>query len=362
MERNLTSNKLILKANLIKMNFYRSLSLLFHLLMAFVFSTCTSSRDIKDKSIEEELNLTELEKDSLKTNRGLKADHYPITNEYRLDLFFDDIKDIGGGYLGVGTDQNLTLIAKAKSKFAILMDFDPQIVGVNKLHIFFLKNSNSYTDFKNFWDRKNFDTTLAFIRANEKKEIQILEKALRLGQQKFNGVPERLGELEILFKKVNLVTFSHNEEEFQFLRKLALENKIIAIEGDLNGKKSMKNISQELIAKNLKLEVIYFSNAEEYFTYYSPNFKENIEALPISENSLILRTASTGTRPIFGFPEFEKYPDIPMHYNIQKVTNLKKWFLVPKKFASTWMLLYRTKKMKGYSTIDKEPKDFNLLK
>ena len=342
------------------MNFQRSFFLLLFFIIFFYYSNCASSSDLEKKTIQEEFFLSEFEKDSLRSNRGLKADHYPITNEYRIDLFFNDIKNISGGYLGVGTDQNLIFIAKAKSKFAILMDFDPLIVGVNKLHIFFLKNSNTYSDFKNFWDRKNNELTLAFIRSNEKKEIPLLEKALKLGQQKFNGVPERLGELDMLYKKINLITFTHDDHEFQFLRKLAKENKIIAIEGDLNGKKTIKNLSQELIKNNLKFEVIYFSNAEEYFTYYSQNFKENMDTLPISDNSLLLRTASTGTRPVFGFPEYEKYPDIPMHYNIQKVSNFKKWLLVPKKFSSTWMLLYRTKNLKGYSTIDKDPKDFKL--
>ena len=43
--------------------------------------------------------------------------HYLWSNERRHDLFFADIAELGGGYLGVGGDQNYTIAARMQGKY-----------------------------------------------------------------------------------------------------------------------------------------------------------------------------------------------------------------------------------------------------
>lgn len=312
-------------------------------------------KSLEAKETHFELNL-DFQKDNLKSKRGLKAEHYPITNEYRIDLFFSKIKDLNKGYLGVGTDQNFSLLIKARSEFAILMDFDPEVVIINKLHILILKQSRNYTEFKYFWDKKNIGVLKELIELKVPNEKEKFFRALKIAHQAYSGVPDRLNELEALEKKIKLETFSNKEEEFNYLKNLALENKIFAIEGDLNGKDSIQNLAKELRAKNLLISVFYLSNAEEYFPFYKKEFIENIKSIPTHGRSVILRTASTGTKSIFGFPDNEKYKNIPMHYNIQKISNFIKWLEMNKKFNSTWLLLHRTKIEKGFSEIENLPR------
>jgi hypothetical protein len=115
-------------------------------LLALFSCSPVDKKEIKTEKIVK----FQLEKfDIPKKNRGLLAEHYPASNERRIDLFWNVIKDLRGVYLGVGTDQNLSLAARAKSELVILMDFDPEIVKVNRLHVFFLKNTNNYSEFKN---------------------------------------------------------------------------------------------------------------------------------------------------------------------------------------------------------------------
>ena len=47
-----------------------------------------------------------------------------VGNEDHLDLFRPAVKDKGGLYIGVGTDQNYLLGAWARAEALVLMDFD----------------------------------------------------------------------------------------------------------------------------------------------------------------------------------------------------------------------------------------------
>jgi hypothetical protein len=289
-----------------------------------------------------------------KKNRGLLAEHYPASNERRIDLFWSVIKDLRGVYLGVGTDQNLSLAARAKSELVILMDFDPEIVKVNRLHVFFLKNTNNYSEFKNLWERKNKDSTIQFISNNAGNEKEDLLIGHTIGLKPGIGVPERLSELEYMHSNFKLDTFSHNSNEFLYLKNLALNEKIVPVNGDLTGDVSINEISKILSANGMTINLMYTSNAEEYFRF-PKEYRQNIKAIPISENSIIVRTLTAGAKS-YGFPLGEKFPDtFPFHYNYQPLSNLKKWMESPKEFNILYMMNYRTDIEKGFSKLEKEP-------
>jgi hypothetical protein len=292
--------------------------------------------------------------DPIKKNRGLYAEHYPSSNERRIDLFWKVLDSLGGAYLGVGTDQNLSFAARAKSEWIFLMDFDPEIVKVNKLHIFLLKNAKTFSDFKAYWQRKNRESTLKLIREKAEFEANDLEIGLQIGEKLGIGVPERLSELEFMHKNFQLKTFSHNDEDFQFLRRKAIENKILAINGDLTGSTTLLEISKRVEKLGLTINVFYTSNAEEYFKF-PQNYRENIKSFPISDKSIVIRTITAGARSM-GFPDGEKFPDtFPFHYNYQSLKNFKKWMDYPKEFNIPFLLKYRTNIEKGFSTIEQDP-------
>ncbi len=320
--------------------------------LLFIF-TC-SPVEKKEIKIEKKAKF-QLEKfDIPKKNRGLLAEHYPASNERRIDLFWNVIKDLQGVYLGVGTDQNLSLAARAKSELVILMDFDPEIVKVNRLHVFFLKNTNSYPEFKSLWERKNKDSTIRFITENAGEEKEDFLIGHTIGLKPGIGVPERLYELEYMHTNFKLETFSHSNEDFLYLKNLALNDKIIPVNGDLTGDISINEISRILSSSGMTINLMYTSNAEEYFKF-PKEYRKNILTLPISDKSIIVRTLTAGAKS-YGFPQGEKFPDsFPFHYNYQPLSNLKKWMEYPKEFNILFMMGYRTDIEKGFSKIIKEP-------
>lgn len=327
------------------------MNLIFICLLFIFFCSPIEKKEIKSRNIV----TFKLEKfDKPKKNRGLLAEHYPASNERRIDLFWNVIEDLGGVYLGVGTDQNLSLAARAKSDLVILMDFDPEIVKVNQLHIFFLKNTNNYEEFKNLWERKNRDSTIQFINNNGGYEKEDLLIGHTIGLKPGIGVPERLSELEYMHSNFKLDTFSHNVNEFLFLKNLALSDKIISVYGDLTGDVSLNEISKFLRENEMTINLMYTSNAEEYFKF-PKEYRHNIKILPINEKSIIVRTLTAGARS-YGFPKGEKFPDtFPFHYNYQPLSNLKKWMEYQKEFNILFMMNHRTDIEKGFSKLEKEP-------
>ena len=75
--------------------------------LVFLIPLCRSVPDAEERS-----RLFQLSKfDTLPEDTNLHADHYPASNERRIDLFRSHLNGLGGGYVGVGTDQNLTFVA-----------------------------------------------------------------------------------------------------------------------------------------------------------------------------------------------------------------------------------------------------------
>ena len=109
----------LIKQSLLKRSFLkRSLVLgALRLPVVILLVSCTAAVAKRNEKGETVLDtrFTVTEFDTLPENRGLHRKHYPISNEARIDLYMDQIRDVGGGLVGVGTDQNLCFVAWAKS-------------------------------------------------------------------------------------------------------------------------------------------------------------------------------------------------------------------------------------------------------
>lgn len=310
----------------------------------------------KEKSIQVKPLPELMELDPSPKKRGLFADHYPASNERRIDLFMPRIEGLGGGYIGVGTDQNFSFIAKARSECAFLMDFDAEIVKVNQVHLFFWNISQNYEEFRSYWDPKNKKTSETLIQEKGGTIVKDLLAGFRLGHTS-NWVPGRLDELDYMNKKFGLVTFAQSDEEFQYIKKLIEQKRIRPVVGNLLGDKSMDNISFALKEIKCPIRILYTSNAEEYFSFPAA-FRQNILNLYTDENGVIIRTITAGTKHGWGYPEGEKYPEkYPFHYNVQKLNNLKMWMRLKSKLSIYDIMKGRTTVAKGFSEIDKVPED-----
>src|SRR5262249_6291026 len=59
---------------------------------------------------------------------------YFRSNEWRQDLLRPHLEGLGGVLIGVGSDQNYTMAAMAKSSVLVLIDFDVRVPLVHRLY------------------------------------------------------------------------------------------------------------------------------------------------------------------------------------------------------------------------------------
>ncbi|MCC5813247.1 MAG: hypothetical protein JJT78_00695 [Leptospira sp.] len=331
------------------------------LILPFVYFHCaTLSNKISvspDKLFHTPIPYEEGEK------KTLTADHYIFSNERRIELYYPYVKGVGGGYIGVGTDQNLTIAAWARSEYMWLMDFDIYSVRVNQIHISLLKHCPDYNCFREAWNPKNKKETWVLLENDYKdsfgtKEIKELKEVFEYAIRPAH-VPSRWKELEYMTKKFAFQSFHNDPADYNHLRSLALKNRIRAVKGDLTRKGTMQEIAGIATKMNLPIRVLYTSNAEDYFTF-PQNYRENILSLPTDEKSFHVRTLSVGAKTIFGFPEGEKYPDYPFHYNVQKLNNMKEWMGFQRYLRAVNILEGRTEISKGFSVQEATPQSLGL--
>jgi hypothetical protein len=292
--------------------------------------------------------------------RGLRVDHYPASNERRIELFRPHVENLGGVYIGVGTDQNLTFIAWAKSDFAYLMDFDAVIVAVNKIHLFFIESSETYQDYEKLWSKANRKSSFELLkkRFEGTADFPVIVKGWEEAHKAYSGVPERLKELQYMSRRFGFRSFHNDPEDYGYIRQMILDGRITAVVGDLTGDKTMRSIAQATESLKMPVRLLYLSNAEEYFRY-PENYRRNIIELPIDERTLLIRTVTSGTKR-FGWPDGEKFEEVPFHYNIQRLDNFKTWMSFRSYLSILTVLDGRSEISRGFSRIDRTPADLKL--
>ncbi len=296
------------------------------------------------------------------TKATLNADHYIISNERRIELFEPYLKDLGGGYIGVGSDQNLSLAAWAKSEFIWLMDFDDYVVSLNRIHILFLKECENYNCFLDKWKRENKESSVKLVEQafSQEKDYAIYKKVYALAIDKNYGVMSRLKELNFMSDHFGFKSFHNRKEDYEYLRNLALLGRIRADRGDLTKNGTMRVIASKAKEMQIPIRVIYTSNAEEYFRF-PDEYRSNILSLPSDDTGYMVRTFTTGAKYSLGFPEGEKYPnEFPFHYNLQKIENMKKWMAFKSFISPLGIVEGRTKIAQGFSIQESTPESLNL--
>ena len=86
--------------------------------------------------------------------------------------------------------------------------------------------------------------------------------------------------------------YLNSESEFQFIKRMHRENRIIPVMGDFGGRKALAAIGEEIKRRELTVSVFYLSNVEFYLfrSRVFRQFVENVRALPIDRRSLFIRS------------------------------------------------------------------------
>jgi formylglycine-generating enzyme required for sulfatase activity len=215
--------------------------------------------------------------------------HWVQSNESGHEAWFAALAGLGGGYVGVGSDQNYTLFAQARSSFVWLMDYDSVVVQANRIYRALVLASASPEEFLLRWDGFEREVTLqlverAFAGAPDAAELRAL-------------LEDGFTEIGAYFVKVRRrtedgrgVSWLADRELYRYVRRMFQEDRVRIVSGDLL-REMPGRIAAAQRALGVPMRVVYLSNAEQYFDY-DEAFRTAFQAMPYDERSVILRTVS----------------------------------------------------------------------
>lgn len=218
--------------------------------------------------------------------------HYVKTNERRHDVWFPYLEDKRGIYVGVAADQNYTLIALAKSEFVFLMDLDWRVTELHRCYEVLIENSDTPEALVARFHKDNEEASVELL--TQAFSAQMSEDELRKNLMSWRGARETVyRHLEKVIKRERdgaQTSWLSNPEYYAHIKKLYESDRVRMLVGDLTGPTTLGGTIADA-AKNLGLpvQVLYLSNAEEYYDYTS-QYRKNIQNLPIAQSSVVLRT------------------------------------------------------------------------
>lgn len=275
-----------------------------------------------------------------------KNSHYWISNETRLDLFHDSVKDRGGVYIGVGSDQNYLMAGWAKSEVLVLMDFDQKIVDLHRVYNVAFREAANKEEFIALWQESS-SKKLRDLVSQHYPDKKTQKAALQAHQAARRIIGIRFRKVIKLMTEAKLPSFLTDDAQYQYVRSLILNDKVFMVAGDMTAKITMRAIGKAIAGAGLRVGVLYLSNAEQYFGLRS-TFQENIHSLPSDDKSLVVRT--NGWRHLSWVNKTE------YHYNVQALDNFK-LFLSKNAPRTTGRMLQQATPgvVEGFSVSDTAP-------
>lgn len=216
--------------------------------------------------------------------------HYVKSNEVRHDVWFPALAELGGIYIGVGADQNYTLIAAADSEIAFLLDIDQRVVDIHRVYEALIEAAETPDALMAWFGEGASDDAIAtierhFAEAPEADRVRYV-RSYRAARETLRRHLEHVGARRADDQPS---TWLSNPVWYAKIRQRFVDDRIRSMGGDLTGPTTMQTIAANARALGHPVRVLYLSNAEEYFQY-TPQFRTNVQAMPGDDKSLALRT------------------------------------------------------------------------
>ena len=223
-------------------------------------------------------------------SRPVDVRHWVNSNEADHVLWFATVDGLGGGYVGVGSDQNYSLFAETRSTFVWLMDYDSLVLQAHRIYRALILASASPQEFLLRWDPFEQKLTAGLLDAAyaDAPDLPELQKLLAAN----------FTEAGRYFHQVAARTTPDGAPAswlaepvlYRYVRRMFQEDRVRIVGGDLT-KEMPGRIAAAMRALGVPMRVVYLSNAEQYFAY-TDAFRAAFAAMPFDERSVILRTVS----------------------------------------------------------------------
>ena len=120
--------------------------------------------------------------------------HYVASDESHHFRFKKDLDALGGVFVGIGTNQNYTMLPWSKPDLAIMMDFDQMVVDVHRLYRVAFLNTDTPRAFLKLWTRraaKRFKALLETSYGNDPETLKNVKRAFRYARGRISRALRR---------------------------------------------------------------------------------------------------------------------------------------------------------------------------
>jgi hypothetical protein len=242
-------------------------------------------------------------------NTPRPGEHYPVSNEWRHDLWFPHIHDIGGAFIGVGTDQCYTLAAVQNARIVWIVDFDPIVPLVHRMYSVFIPVSPDPAALIARFSDEEAVRSEAMLRAQLGDRAEEVLRIFRRNRTRLRGYLDRVRRVP-----QGGSTWLSDPQLYQRILALHRNGRVIARNGDVTANGALRAVGRAAEQLRIPLRVIYFSNAEQFFPF-TTTFRENFAALYTDDRSIVLRTFRDRHAT---YPRNDRW-----HYLVEPVTDMR---------------------------------------
>jgi hypothetical protein len=221
-----------------------------------------------------------------------EGQHFLYSDELHLYNFQPRMAELGGMYVGVGSDQAYLFIGWQRPTLAVLADYDPWISALHRSYLAFFERAETREAFRTWWRPESVELAQQTLREEYagREDLDLILSVYRTARGKVN---RRLGEIARM--ATITPTFMSDDGQFQYVRQLILAGRVRPVVGNLLDNPGYVNIGEAARQLGVPVRNVYTSNAEDYWGY-SSQFRDNMRALPYDEQSIITRTRATKPR------------------------------------------------------------------
>ena len=280
----------------------------------------------------------------LATEKRLEGRHYVTCDEWYLHLLEPHVRDLGGGYAGVGTDQAYLFIGWQKPHLAWLFDYDPWVKYLHQVYAVFFREAETPEDFLKYFEYKDRKQIAKFLseKLADDPDAKTIVRVFRANQ---DYIGRRLKRLIKTLKKQKVPCYLTDQEMYSFVRTMVLNGRVRPMVGDLLKDKGMQGMAKVGRQLGVPLRVLYLSNAEGYWKY-PQQFKDNIISQFFDDRSVVLRTVAA------------KWTNGDYRYYVQIATNFQEW--MKREWVDSYRQVVPMRKLKGkgdipVTVVDRDP-------
>lgn len=218
---------------------------------------------------------------------------YVTSNEPWRYVWAHHLKNLGGGYVGVGSDQGYDFISSARSEWAWVYDYDPNIYRLHKLLRAIILAAETPEEFVAYFDSSKRKALEAIVTAEyseaEAKEYMTLYYAY--SRRMANTYRNSLKEYPI--KDFGWLAV---QENYDHIRTMYQQERLVIVKGDLMGVNAFHSISSLAQQMEIPIRIFYVSNAPlAWGGAITPGYRANLEVMyPAFDENSVFITAHGG--------------------------------------------------------------------